>query len=384
MPKRRANGEGNIRKRKDGRWEGRYTAGYDPETGRRIIKNVLGKTQAEVKEKLKKAIEENVGIDYGRAKSYTVGTWLEVWMENYARVKLRPSTFKTSQGFLKNHIKPQIGNIPLADLTSLDLQRFYKHLLDGGRVDRIEAKKKPKGLAPKTVRNIHQMIGSAYNLAMEQKLVSKNPTQGCALPKVEHKEMRTLTTDQLSAFFQEARDSGVFALYYIDLTTGLRRGELLGLKWSDIDLEKGDLRVQRQIGRIDGKIIEMPLKTKNAYRTLSLSADAIDVLVQQRRKTGNSEWVFPSPSGGPMSPDSVLHMLHRVLKRAGLPKVRFHDLRHTFATLSLKSGVDVKTLSSMLGHYSAGFTLNTYAHVTAQMKQDAADAIGGVISQQMR
>ena len=149
MPKRRANGEGNIRKRKDGRWEGRYTVGHDPETGKAIIKNVLGKTQAEVKEKLKKAIEENVGIDYGRAKTYTVGSWLEVWMENYARVKLRPSTFKTSQGFLKNHIKPQIGGIPLADLTSLDLQRFYKHLLDDGRVDRIEAKKKPKGLAPK-------------------------------------------------------------------------------------------------------------------------------------------------------------------------------------------------------------------------------------------
>ena len=108
-----------------------------------------------------------------------------------------PSTFKTSQGFLKNHIKPQIGSIPLADLTSLDLQRFYKHLLDGGRVDRIEAKKKPKGLAPKTVRNIHQMIGSAYNLAIEQKLVSRNPTQGCALPKVEHKEMKTLTSDPL-------------------------------------------------------------------------------------------------------------------------------------------------------------------------------------------
>ena len=232
MPKRRANGEGNIRKRKDGRWEGRYTVGHDPETGKAIIKNVLGKTQAEVKEKLKKAIEENVGIDYGRAKTYTVGSWLEVWMENYAKVKLRPSTFKTSQGFLKNHIKPQIGSVPLADLTSLDLQRFYKHLLDGGRVDRIEAKKKPKGLAPKTVRNIHQMIGSAYNLAMEQNLVSKNPTQGCALPKVEHKEMKTLTADQLSAFFQEARDSGVYELYYLDLATGLRRGELLGLKWT--------------------------------------------------------------------------------------------------------------------------------------------------------
>ena len=141
MPKRRANGEGNIRKRKDGRWEGRYTVGHDPETGKAIIKNVLGKTQA-------------------------------------------------------------------------------------------EAKKKPKGLAPKTVRNIHQMIGLAYNLAMEQKLVSKNPTQGCALPKVEHKEMKTLTADQLSTFFQEARDSGVYELYYLDLATGLRRGELLGRTWT--------------------------------------------------------------------------------------------------------------------------------------------------------
>ena len=253
MPKRRANGEGNIRKRKDGRWEGRYTVGHDPETGKAIIKNVLGKTQAEVKEKLKKAIEENVGIDYGKAKTYTVGGWLEVWMENYAKIKLRPSTYKTSQGFLKNHVRPQIGSIPLADLTSLDLQRFYKHLLDGGRVDRIEAKKKPKGLAPKTVRNIHQMIGSAYNLAMEQNLVSKNPTQGCALPKVEHKEMKTLTADQLSAFFQEAKDSGVYELYYLDLATGLRRGELLGLKWTDVDFQHGVLKIQRAISRQSGR-----------------------------------------------------------------------------------------------------------------------------------
>ena len=256
MPKRRANGEGSIRKRKDGQWEGRYTVGHDPETGKAIIKNVLGKTQAEVKEKLKKAIEENVDIDYGRAKTYTVGSWLEVWMENYAKIKLRPSTYKTSQGFLKNHIKPQIGSIPLADLTSLDLQRFYKHLLDGGRVDRIEAKKKPKGLVPKTVRNIHQMIGSAYNLAIEQKLVTRNPAQGCALPKVEHKEMKTLTADQLSAFFQEAKDSGVYELYYLDLATGLRRGELLGLKWTDIDLDHGVLKIQRAISRQNGKVVE--------------------------------------------------------------------------------------------------------------------------------
>ena len=115
-------------------------------------------------------------VGFAKAKAYTVCSWLEVWMENYVKIKLRPSTFKTSQGFLKNHIKPQIGSIPLAELTSLDLQRFYKHLLDGGRVDRIEAKKKPKGLAPKTVRNIHQMIGSAYNLAMPR--IARRITKG--------------------------------------------------------------------------------------------------------------------------------------------------------------------------------------------------------------
>ena len=385
MPKRRANGEGNIRKRKDGRWEGRYTVGHDPETGKSIIKNVLGKTQAEVKEKLKKAIEENVGIDYGRARTYTVGTWLEVWMENYAKIKLRPSTFKTSQGFLKNHIKPQIGSIPLAELTSLDLQRFYKHLLDGGRVDRIEAKKKPKGLAPKTVRNIHQMIGSAYNLAMEQKLVARNPTDGCALPKAEHKEMQTLPVEQLTSFLREAKDSGVYELYYLDLLAGLRRGELLGLKWDDVDLKNGILHVRRQIMRQNGAVVEAPLKTKNSYRSISIPADAVEVLKTQREKVGcGSEYVFPSPTGGPISPDSVLHMLQRVLKRAGLERVRFHDLRHTFATLALQNGVDVKTVSGMLGHYSAGFTLDTYAHVTTAAQRTAANTMGNFLSGAVR
>ena len=333
-----------------------------------------------MKEKLKTAIEENVGIDYDKAKSFTVGSWLEVWMENYAKIKLRPSTFKASQGFLKNHIKPQIGSIPLAELTSLDLQKFYKYLLEGGRVDRIEAKKKPKGLAPKTVRNIHQMICSAYNLAMAQKLVNKNPTQGCALPKVEHKEMKTLTADQLSAFFREARETGVYELYYLDLATGLRRGELLGLKWTDIDFDRSVLKIQRAISRQNGRVDEAPLKTKNAYRTLPLSADAIDVLKAQKHKVSGSEWVFPSPTGGPMSPDSVLYMLQRVLKRAGLPRIRFHDLRHTFATMALQNGVDVKTVSSMLGHYSAGFTLDTYAHVTADAQLKAAQTMGNILS----
>ena len=143
-----------------------------------------------------------------------------------------------------------------------------------------------------------------------------------------------------------------------------------------IDLERGDLRVRRQVSRINGEVVEAPLKTKNAYRTLPLAEDTVGVLKEQRKKVGNSPWVFPSPNGGPISPDSVLHMLHRVLKRAGLPKVRFHDLRHTFATLALQNGVDVKTVSNMLGHYDAGFTLRTYTHATRQMQESAAEKMG--------
>ena len=381
MAKKRANGEGSIRKRKDGRWEGRYTAGHDPETGKAIYKNVLGRSQAEVKEKLKQAIGEAQTLDITKAGKYTVGEWMEVWFQDYAKIKVRPSSHQTYQGYIQNHIGANIGDIPLEKLTSLDLQKFYKKLLTTGRVDRVEAKGQPKGLSAKTVRNIHQILSSALKLAQEQRLILTNPAEGCALPRVEHQEMKTLTTVQLASFFREARESGVFELYYLELATGLRRGELLGLKWEDIDLERGDLRVRRQVSRINGEVVEAPLKTKNAYRTLPLAEDTVSVLKEQRRKVGNSPWVFPSPNGGPISPDSVLHMLHRVLKRAGLPKVRFHDLRHTFATLALQNGVDVKTVSGMLGHFSAGFTLDTYAHITSAAQRQAAQTMGSVLSE---
>ena len=190
--------------------------------------------------------------------------------------------------------------------------------------------------------------------------------------------MKTLTAEQLSSFLREAKETGVYEMYYTELATGLRRGELLGLKWSDIDFNLGVIRVQRQVARIDGEIVEAPLKTKNSYRNISISRDTIEVLKEQKKKV-TGEYVFPSPTGGPISPDSVLHMLHRVLERAGLPKVRFHDLRHTFATLALQNGVDIKTVSSMLGHYSAGFTLDTYTHVTTPAQVEAANTMGGVL-----
>ena len=379
MAKKRANGEGNIRKRKDGRWEGRYTVGHDPVTGKQIFKNVLGKTQAEVKEKLKKALIEAGQVDIAKAGKYTVGTWMDEWFENVAKIKVRASSHQTYRGYIDNHIKPNIGNIPLEKLTTMDLQKFYRKLLIKGRVDRIESKDQPKGLSAKTVRNINQVISSAMDLAVAQKIILTNPTDACELPKVEHQEMQTIPAEQLQAFLLEARASGVYEMYYIELATGLRRGELLGLKWADIDWKNGVIKVRRQIARIDGKLVEAPLKTKNSYRAVSISPQAIEVLKQQKAKT-NDEYVFPSPNGGPISPDSVRHMLHRVLERAGIPKVRFHDLRHTFATVALQNGVDIKTVSGMLGHFSAGFTLDTYAHVTTAAQKEAAQTMENVLS----
>lgn len=385
MAKRRANGEGSIRKRSDGRWEGRYTVGYDPETGKQKFKNVLGKSQSEVKEKLKAAIEETRDLDISRADQFTLSEWLRYWLDNYGKVYLRPSSLTNYTGFLDNQIKNDpIATIKLNKLTTNDLQQFYNRMSESGRVQRKESQNKPKGLSAKSVRNIHCFISHAMNRAIDEKLISENPASRCSLPKKEQKEIEILPLADLQKFFEEAKKSGVFELYFTELATGLRRGELLGLKWTDIDFNANSIYIQRQITRTDGEVKESPLKTKSAYRQIIVPPEVAEILKQKKdRENGFSEYVFSSPTGGPISPDSVLKMLHRVLKRAGLEKVRFHARRHTFATLALQNGVDVKTLSGLLGHYSAGFTLDTYGHITPAMKQDAAEKVGSFLSKAM-
>ena len=379
MAKRRSNGEGNIRKRKDGRWEGRYTVGRDPVSGKQVFKNVLGKTQAEVKEKMKLTIEKNKKVDFRQTGKYTVTQWMDEWFENVCKLKIRPSSHQTYRGYIDNHITPYIGNLLIEKLSTMELQKLYRKLMTKGRVERIESEHQPKGLSAKTVRNIHQVISSAMDFAVAQRIIPENPCKAVALPKVEHKEMQTIPAEQLRAFLVEAKASGVYEMYYTELATGLRRGELLGLKWSDIDLNAGVIRVKRQVARVNGQIVEAPLKTKNSYRTVAISRQAVEVLKQQKEKT-NDEYVFPSPNGGPISPDSVNNTLKRVLARAGIPRVRFHDLRHTFATVALQNGVDIKTVSGMLGHFSAGFTLDTYAHVTTAAQKEAAQTMENVLS----
>ena len=290
---------------------------------------------------------------------------------------MRPSTYSSYEGNLRIHIKPNIGDIPLSKLKSADIQKFYVKLLSEGRVQRTESKNKSKGLKPKTVKNIHVFLSTAMDKAVAEKLISDNPVKHCVLPKQEHEERKTLPLDKLNLFFEEAKNSGVYEMYLTEIATGLRRGELLGLKWNDIDYENQTIFIRRQICRIDGIVTEGPLKTKNSYRKIIVPADVLEVLkTKQIQENNASEYVFSSPTGGAISPDSVLHMLHRVLARAGLPKIRFHDLRHTFATMALQNGVDVKTVSNILGHFSAGFTLDTYAHVTTSMQQTAAEKVG--------
>ena len=339
MAKRRANGEGSIRKRSDGRWEGRYVAGYDPRTGKRITKNVLGKTQAEVRDKLKAAIKIAEETDLVRGEQYTLVQWLKYWMNNYGKVYLRPSSQKNYNGFLNHQIADDsvLGTIKLTKVRGRDLQAFYTRLAESGRIVRKESVKQPKGLSPKSIRNIHFFISHAMEQAMKEKLITENPCRDCVLPRREKKEMKTLPLDDLNAFFAEAKRSGVYELYYTEMATGLRRGELVGIKWSDINFDENSIYIQRQITRVNGVVQESPLKTTNAYRLIIVPPEVTAMLKEKmERENGKSVYAFSAKSGDAMCPDSMLDMLHRVLKRAGLPQVRFHDLRHPYVKHTTK------------------------------------------------
>lgn len=382
MAKRRANGEGSIRKRKDGRWEGRYTAGRDPITGKPVYKNVLGKTQGEVKEKLKKAIEDSQQLDMSRSKSYTVESWIRLWYEVYTEPRLREKTKEYYLNYIDNHIIPRIGKIPLEKLTTIQIQKFYNDLQKNGRIQRYEhVKLKNKGLSTRVVRGIHTLLNNCLEQAVTERIILINPAQGCKLPKLEKKEMKILPQEKIGPYLAEAEERGLLAAYYLELTTGLRRGELLALLWTDLDAESKTISVTKQVNRIKGKLVVSQPKTQNSVRTLAIPQQAVDLLIEEHKKHPGNPYMFPSPKTGTMfDPDSFRHTHDKILKAIGAEHIRFHDLRHTFATLSLKNGVDVKTLSGALGHYSAGFTLSTYTHATAEMKRDAADTIGSVIS----
>ena len=337
MAKKRANGEGNIRKRSDGRWEGRYTAGYHPETGKRIIKNVLGKTQAECKAKLKKAIEESHALDVGRADEYTVAAWLRTWFDLYAKPHIRPSTMNYYHRNIEQHIIPAIGDIPLNKLTTRDLQKLYNDLQSNGRLRKVQKKEKP-GLSNSTVRGIHMMLHNALDRAVKEKLILSNPTENCIIPKIEKQEMKILHPDHISAYLNAAERRNALPMFYLELVSGLRKGELVALQWSDLDEANCTISVSKQASwDTEGNLILSQPKTGNSIREVSIPQDAVELLKQEHAKHPSNPWMFPSGRTGEMyHPDSVVTLHKRILKDAGLEHIRFHDLRHPYVKHTTK------------------------------------------------
>ena len=337
MPKRRANGEGNIRKRKDGRWEGRYTAGYDA-NGKAITKNVLGKTQAEVKDKLRNAIEDSKKLDPVKAGSYTLEQWLKLWYSVYVEPQVRYSTKEFYHNAIDHHIIPKLGNVKLEKLTMLQIQQFYNELLKSGRVQKKnQPELREHGLSPRMVQCVHVVLNKALEHAVEEKLILANPAKKCKIPKNTRKEMKILPEALIGPYLSAAKEHGILAPMYLELTTGLRRGELLALRWEDLDVQNRTLSINKSVARQDGKLVISTPKTPNSIRTVLLPEDTVKLLVEEHERHPANPYLFPSPrTGETWDPDGFRRLHDRIIKEIGAEHVRFHDMRHPYVKHTTK------------------------------------------------
>lgn len=374
MAKRRKRGEGSIYLRKDGRWEGRCVVGYD-DNGLPVTKNVLAKTKTECAAKLEKLRESiKTPVPDQPKPDILLSDWLDLWYRGYKKANLRPNTQMSYERRIYQHIIPALGGIQLSKLTTAEIQQFYSNLKQGGRLLRAELY--GGGLSDQTVHGIHTTLHAALDKAVYEKLIFRNPSDGCKLPPVKPREMKVLAPDEIQRLLIQAKEDSCFELLLLELSTGLRRGEILSLQWDDLNLKTGVLRVERQVHRVQGKLVISQPKTKASNRSVILPSPVLTVL-KNYKSTVNSRWIFPSPvkEDSPLDPAAVRKRLQTVLERAECKHIRFHDLRHTFATASLEHGMDLKTLSTVIGHVSSSTTLNIYAHVTDEMRRTAAAKI---------
>ncbi|MBE7040734.1 MAG: site-specific integrase [Ruminococcaceae bacterium] len=375
MSKRKL-GDGTLRLRKDGRWEGRIVIDYDKD-GLPITKNVTSKSKAICLEKLDK-LKDELGINR-KENTITFGEWLDFWYQNYCKLRIKPKTQEDYENRIYLHIIPNLGNIPLKKLTQTDLQKFYNKLKTSGRLQHTDIF--GKGLSARVIRGCHSTCRTALQTAVEQGIIRKNPAIGCKLPPKKSREIQVLTRDEIQRFLIQAKYDGYFEILLVVLTTGLRRGEETGLMWSDLNTKTGELKICRQVQRINGKLVVTELKTDESERSVILPKSVVKALVKYK-ETVDSEWIFPSPKNKdmPRDPSAVYKMMQKILKRSGCKTVSFHALRHTFATNAVANGMDIKTLSAIIGHVSSKTTMDIYLHTTEEMKQQAAAKINARFS----
>jgi integrase len=371
---------GHMRERSPGSWELRYSLGTDPATGKRRMATttVKGNRRAAEKElrRLLRTLDDGSHVDPSRL---SVRQWLEQWLET-VRTEVAPKTYERYGEIVRNFLIPAIGNLPLTKLAPVHIQQAYNRWASGGRLDG-----KLGGLSPQTRRHIHRILRTALSRAVEQQVIVRNPADAFKkrLPKIERRTLMTLTAEQSARLLEAIAHSRVYWPVLLALSTGMRRGEVLAVRWKNVDLERGTLRVMESLEQTKTGIRFKPPKT-GRHRVITLPTYAVEDLRRLERQqaeellalgvrpTGDT-LLCARADGKPHQPLSLTYEFARFMGRMkDLPRVRFHDLRHSHATQLLASGVHPKIASERLGHASVGITLDLYSHVTDTMQSDAA------------
>jgi len=405
MAKTRGNNEGSIRERKKGQWEGRVTIGRKSDgTPKRV--SFYGTSRQEVSTKITDALSKLQSGTFVEPNKVTISKWLDEWMEVYQKGTISPNFYARRQDLIRIHIKPAIGDKPLLKLKPVDIKKFYNDLEKNGRKPAKKKNKKiiplpkdaPPGLATGTIRQIHNILNPAMKQAVKEGLVPKNVVADVTPPKVvKTRAANSLNKQEAKVYLDTLKGQRLYAAFVVELTTGLRRGELLGLQWTDLNWDTGALKIRRQISRIiqdDGKTIldYAPLKTPAAYRTIILPAVTLAELKAHKARQAedkllfgklynNEGLIFCSEWGHKLDTRHLYRIHCKALVDAKIPHTAFHNLRHTVATLLLQSGENFKVVQDLLGHADAQTTMNTYAHVLEEMKQGAADKLDGIFAE---
>lgn len=373
---RAAQGSGTIRQRSDGRWEARYTVGRDPGTGKQIQRSVYGVTQQEVRKKLAQVTTDIDGGTYKEPCKMTLSQWLDIWSTEYLG-GVKPKTVESYCCQLKIHIKPALGAMKLETLNTHMIQKFYNSLSK-------ERNGKP-GLSPKSIKIVHGVLHKALQQAVSIGYIKFNPSDACTIPRVERKEIKPLDNEAITKFLKAIRGHRFEDVYLTLLFTGMRRGEVCGLTWDHVNLEKGTILINRQLQNIPGQPGAFRLvSTKSSKgRTITVAASVVEILKKHRAKQAEArllagpiwedeDFVFTDDTGSHLSPNTLYHNYKRLVASIGMPDARLHDLRHSYAVAALRAGDDIKTVQGNLGHHTASFTLDVYGHVTEEMKQASA------------